>query len=83
MEILREESTLNEIAHKYDASPQLISRWKAEFLSNMASVFDKKNTEVEKLKKEHEEEKESLVNKIGQLTIDVDWLKKNNYRPRN
>jgi len=42
----------------------------------MASVFDKKTNEVEPLKREHEAEKEALVNKIGQLTIDVDWLKK-------
>jgi transposase len=35
LEILREESTLNEIAQKYDISPQLISRWRTEFLENM------------------------------------------------
>jgi hypothetical protein len=39
-------------------------------------VFDKKNENLEKLKQEHEEEKELLVNKIGELTMDVDWLKK-------
>lgn len=76
LEILREESTLAEIANKYDTSQQLISRWKSEFLTNMSVVFDKKTNEVEKLKQEHEAEKESLVNKIGQLTLDVDWLKK-------
>lgn len=76
LEVLREENTLAEIANKYDVSQQLISRWKSEFLSNMPAVFDKKNNEVEKLKQEHEAEKEALVTKIGQLTIDIDWLKK-------
>ena len=76
LEVLREESTLNEIATKYEVSPQLISRWKAEFIENMPGVFDKKNTEVEHLKKEHSAEKEDLINQIGQLTVDVNWLKK-------
>lgn len=49
LELLREESTLAEIAKKYDVSQQLISRWKAEFLSNMSAVFDKKNENIEKI----------------------------------
>lgn len=76
LEVLREESTLNEIATNYGVSPQLISRWKVEFIENMPAVFDKKNTEVEQLKKEHLVEKEDLINQIGQLTVDVNWLKK-------
>jgi transposase len=76
LEVLREDSTLNEISTKYSVSPQLISRWKTEFLENMPAVFDKKATEVENMKKEHAAEKEELINQIGQLTVDVNWLKK-------
>ena len=76
LEVLREESTLNEIATNYGVSPQLISRWKVEFIENMPAVFDKKNTEVEQLKKDHYAEKEDLINQIGQLTVDLTWLKK-------
>jgi transposase-like protein len=76
LEVLREESTLNEIATNYGVSPQLISRWKVEFIENMPAVFDKKNTEVEQLKKDHCAEKEDLINQIGQLTVDLTWLKK-------
>src|SRR5665648_991518 len=76
LEVLREESTLNEIATNYGVSPQLISRWKVEFIENMPAVFDKKNTEIEQLKKEHSSETEDLINQIGQLTVDVNWLKK-------
>lgn len=77
LEVLREESTLNEIATNYGVSPQLISRWKVEFIENMPVVFDKKKTEVEQMKKEHYAEKEDLINQIGQLTVDLTWLKKN------
>ena len=76
LEALREERTLNEIATNYGVSPQLISRWKAEFIENMPAVFDKKNTEIEQLKKEHSAEKDELINQIGQLTVDISWLKK-------
>lgn len=76
LEILREENTLAEIAKKHEVSQQLLSRWKTEFIANMSAVFNKKNEDVDKLKQEHEDEKELLVKKIGELTLDVDWLKK-------
>lgn len=83
LELLREDSTLNEIAQKYEVSPQLISRWKTEFIENMPAVFDKKSAEMEKIKKEHIAEKEELIQQIGQLSVEMNWLKKNNSRPRN
>lgn len=46
LEVLREEETLAAIANKYDVCQQLISRWKSEFLDNMATVFDKKPESV-------------------------------------
>jgi hypothetical protein len=42
----------------------------------MPVVFDKKASEIERLKQEHEAEKEELINQIGQLTVDLNWLKK-------
>jgi transposase len=72
LEVLRDEDALATIASKYDVCQQLISRCKSEFFDNVATVFDKKNSETAKLKQEHEAEKEALVNKIGQLTIDID-----------
>jgi len=76
LEVLREESTLVEISQKYDIAQPVLSRWKAEFVANMSSVFDKKGDDVQKIKQEHEEEKEILIKKIGELSMDVDYLKK-------
>jgi transposase-like protein len=76
LEIIREDSTLAEISKKYDIAQPVLSRWKADFIANMASVFDKKGEEIEKVKQEYEAEKERLVQKIGELTLDVDFLKK-------
>lgn len=76
LEILREESTLVEISKKYDIAQPVLSRWKADFVNNMSSVFDKKGEDMDRIKKEHEEEKEILIKKIGELSMDVDYLKK-------
>ena len=80
MEILREESTLAEISKKYEIAQPVLSRWKADFVSNMSFVFDKKGEDIDRIKKEHEDEKEILIKKIGELSMDVDYLKKSTNR---
>ena len=76
LEVLREEQTVNEIAGKYELSPVMISRWKAEFLERATTVFEKKTNEAEKMRKEYESKQEHLEKLVGQLTVEVDWLKK-------
>lgn len=76
LEVLREEQTLNEIAAKYEVSPVMVSRWKAEFIERASMVFDKKSSETEKMKKEYQSKQEHLEKLVGQLTVEVDWLKK-------
>ena len=76
LEVLREEQTVNEIAAKHELSPVMLSRWKAEFLERASTVFEKKTHEVDKLKKEYESKQEHLEKLVGQLTVEVDWLKK-------
>ena len=76
LEILREESTLVEISKKYDIAQPVLSRWKTDFINNMPSVFAKNGEDIDKIQKEHEEEKETLIKKTGELSMDVDYLKK-------
>lgn len=76
LEIIREEGTLAEISRKHDIDGPVLSRWRTEFIENMATVFDKKGESIDKVKEEYEAEKELLVKKIGELTLDVDFLKK-------
>jgi putative transposase len=77
IEVLREEKTLNEIAAEYEIHPNQLSRWKAEFISNAGRVFSKETDEVEKVKQAYEKEKDELLKQIGQLSYEVNWLKKN------
>ena len=77
LEILREEKTLSEIAAKYEVHPNQLSRWKAVFINNAASVFTKEVDEAEKVRQSYEKEKDELLRQIGQLSYEVTWLKKN------
>ncbi len=76
LELLREEKTLSQIATDYGVHPNLLSRWKTEFLEKMPTVFTKDIAEVDKLRKEHASEKEELIKQIGQLSVENVWLKK-------
>jgi transposase len=76
LEVLQERHTVNEIAVKYEVSPVMISRWKSEFMERVSTVFDKKTGETDKMKKEYESKQEHLEKLVGQLTVEVDWLKK-------
>lgn len=75
IEAIKEIKTISELAQIYQVHPNLITVWKKEFLVNAGRVFDtgkEESTEVKKLKKENEE----LVYQIGQLSVDINWLKK-------
>ena len=75
--MLREERTVNEIARKYELSPVMLSRWKAEFLERASTVFGRETKEAENIKKNYEDKQEQLEKLVGQLTLEVNWLKKN------
>ncbi|NMC27680.1 MAG: transposase, partial [Syntrophomonadaceae bacterium] len=38
LELLQEESTLNQVASKYQLNPQMLSQWKSDFIKNAAIV---------------------------------------------
>jgi putative transposase len=77
IEVLREEATVNEIAAREGISPVLISRWKTEFLENAAAIFKKSGASATEKELEAERERVArLERKVGQLTYEVDWLKK-------
>ncbi|GIQ71563.1 hypothetical protein XYCOK13_43870 [Xylanibacillus composti] len=80
LEILSEEATVNQIAAKYDVSPVVLSRWKKEFLERASDVFKKGPSQSEKELEQSQEHIAELERKVGQLTYEVDWLKKKIYR---
>ena len=77
IELLKGEKDINTLAVENNIQPNLLRNWKEEFLDNASVVFDDKREEnlKEKLAEERKEKAE-YAKKVGQLTMQVDWLKK-------
>ena len=77
IELLKGEKDLNTLATENNIQPNLLRNWKKEFLNNASAVFDDKRQENLKDKlAEERKEKAEYAKKVGQLTMQVDWLKK-------
>ena len=72
LEVLKERSTLADLAQKYDLHPTQINKWKRDFLDRAESVFDRG---AKSKKTEAEEEKDQLLKVIGQQKVEIDFLK--------
>ena len=77
LQLLKGEKELNVLATENDIQPNLLRNWKKEFLANASLAFDNKR-EDNLREKLAEERKDNAVyaKKVGQLTMQVDWLKK-------
>jgi len=81
IEAIKNNATVAELSNRYGVHPTQIQTWKIEAITNLRNVFQKRN---------HKEESSegciaALERKVGQLTIENDFLKKNvmGYHKRN
>ena len=68
---------INTIATENNIQPNLLRNWKKEFLDKASVVFN--DTREDNLKEKlalERKEKAEYAKKVGQLTMQVDWLKK-------
>lgn len=65
--------TVNEIAQQYGVHPTQVNQWKKDLLDNAGNVFDKKRGPKAV---SAESDPDRLYAKIGQLNMELDWLKK-------
>ncbi len=73
VEAIKGEKTINELAGLYEVHPNQIGQWKKKLIKSAPEIFSgKKDREKEKTS----EEKEQLYQRIGQLTMEVEYLKK-------
>lgn len=73
LEAIKGELSINQIASKYDIHPKQVTDWRDQLLQEGGLVFTPK-TSLRKIKTDHE--KDDLIRKIGELTVEVDYLKK-------
>jgi len=78
LEVLREEEQLGEIASRHNINPNMLRKWKKEFLEKSPMIFDesRRDKEIAAKKREMEAKHDELLKTVGQLTLERDWLKK-------
>jgi transposase-like protein len=78
IEILEGEQTISEIASREGINVNHLKNWKKEFLENASRAFNGSKSEKNAKKASENAKKceERLMQKIGHLTVQVEWLKK-------
>lgn len=73
LEAVKNQKTLAELSQQFEVNAVTISKWKTEFLENMAQVFERgKGSSIG----DTEADLEKLYAQIGQLKVENDFLKK-------
>jgi len=73
LEAIKGEKTLAEISSEYKVHPSQINKWKRKALDELPEIYsDKRKKETVEVSKREDE----LLKQIGQLTMELEWLKK-------
>jgi len=76
---LKNETTINDICKKYEVAPCQVHEWKKQLLEQGANLFeknDKAKQVVQATIADAEKKQGKLYEKIGELTVERDFLKK-------
>lgn len=73
LEAVKGEKTLAELAGEYGVHPNQIGQWRKRLLGELPTLFSGNGKREEKERDELEAE---LYRQIGQLKVELEWLKK-------
>jgi len=73
LEALRGEKTMAQLSSEFGVHVNQIRQWRQKLLDELPSLFSDRRSRKEK---EGEELLSELYRQIGQLKVEVDWLKK-------
>ncbi len=74
LEAIKGEVTLNELCKKYEVAPSQVHSWKRQLIEQGSELFNKSNKEA-KARAAQEADQQVLYKKIGELTVERDFLK--------
>ncbi len=87
LEALRGDRTIQEIAARYKVHPNQVSTWKRQAMEGLGAIFSNSADKAgaDHARRDHESEVHDLHAKIGQLTVERDFLARGLARvpPRN
>lgn len=70
IEALKGEKTVNEIAAQYQVHPNQVTQWRRQLIDTAAEVFGSKRDQ------ENAKDRDALLAKIGELTVERDFLER-------
>lgn len=70
---LRGDRTVNELAAHFGVHPTLVGKWKKQAQDALPEVFSNGRARKDKTDKEL---RDQLYQQIGQMKVELDWLKK-------
>ena len=73
LEAIKGDKTIAELSSMYGIHTSQIMKWKKKVLENIPEIFSNKREDSEKGAEEIQDE---LYKQIGQLKVELDWLKK-------
>lgn len=73
LEAIKGQRTVNEIATHYDVHPNQVPIWKKQALDELPQLF---SSSRHRAAQDDEQLKAQLYQQIGQLKVELDWLKK-------
>ena len=72
-EAMKKEKTMAQLSSEYGVHSNLINQWKRRLVQELPEIFSKKKS---KQKQDTEELVSELYRQIGQLKVELDWVKK-------
>jgi transposase len=73
LEAIKGERTISELGTRYGLHPNMITNWKRQAVENLAETF---STKAERTRTDDDPQIKELHAKIGQLTVERDFLAK-------
>lgn len=73
LEALREVKSLSELASEYEVHPNQIRKWKKQVIEELPAIFSQRRKHNAQ---DEDALKARLYQEIGQLKVELDWLKK-------
>lgn len=75
LELIKEDTTLSQLASKYEISSKTIQNWKKQFLANATLAFEpaKVLSEYQEQISDLKEQNDELAKALGKATVERDW----------
>jgi len=73
LEAIKKEKTISQLSSEYGVHANQINQWRKRLLEELPEIFSKKR---QKQEKDSEDLHDELYRQIGQLKVELDWLKK-------